>query len=385
MNVGIFRLQLFKSSETFIRNQCIHLQKYKPVFIGRRLLGDPKGSSFIAPKSPETSLFSLIQHLNILILRSPGFFTDLLNNTKLNLIHAHFGVDAVVAMRLAKRLKVPLVVTLHGMDVTRLDYDMLKSCSPNLINYVFFKKSLFKRADLFICVSEFIKQAAVKAGFPEDKLKVHYIGIDCDSLSMRNSLGEDGLIVHVGRLVEKKGTKYLLEAFAKVREQITNAKLVIIGDGPLKESLQLQSERLGIKNDVMFLGMQPNNVVVDWVKKAALMAVPSITAANGDSEGLPTVIAEANALGVPVVGYDSAGIKEILLHEKTGLMSPERDIGGLAKNLSLLLSDSKLRFEMGVNARRNVEENFNIKKQSEKLELIYDNLIKDCKTANSNI
>jgi colanic acid/amylovoran biosynthesis glycosyltransferase len=375
MNITIFRLQLFKSSEIFIVSQATQLRYFKPIYMGRNIFGDSKGHEVALPPPIKRSISNFFVHFSILLFRNPNPFIKSLVGRKVELIHAHFGIDAVMALPLAKRLNVPLVTTLHGMDVTRTDWDMIKSGSPNLINYVLFKKQLLKKADLFICVSEFIKKAALARGFPENKLMVHYIGIDTDGLKLREGAGEDGLIVHVGRLVEKKGTTYLLQAFAQVKQIVTNARLVIIGDGPLRASLELQAQSLGIAKDVQFLGVQPNKVVLDWVKKAAVMAVPSVTAADGDMEGFGIVNIEASAQGVPVVGFVSGGIPEAIIDGETGLLSSERDVDGLVKNITQLLMSPEMRLRMGENARRNVENNFDIKKQTAKLETIYDSLI----------
>lgn len=378
--IGIFRLQLFKPSEGFITSQTNAFSKYEPVFVGRKLFGSPLSNKCITPKPINQSISAFFAHIGILFFRLPGTFLKLLIGLDLRLLHAHFAVDGVSVLPLARKLNIPLVVTLHGMDVTRSTLDMLKSGSPNLVNYVIYKNQLFKNADLFICVSDFIRNAALAKGFPESKLLVHYIGIDSEQLSFREGAGEDGLIVHVGRLVEKKGTTYLLDAFAKVKQKIINAELVIIGDGPLRANLEAKADALGVKGAVKFFGVQPNQVVLHWIRRAAVMAVPSVTATDGDMEGFGIVNIEASAQGVPVVGFRSGGIPEAIIDGKTGLLVEERDVAGLTKNIVDLLTNPQLRLQLGKQARKNVEDNFNIKKQSAKLESIYDNLISTYKS-----
>lgn len=376
IKIGIFRLQLFKPSEGFITSQTGAFSKYQPVFIGRKLFGAPLANECITLKPINQSISVFLGHIGVLLFRLPGAFLKLLRGVNLSLMHAHFAVDGVAALPLAKRLNIPLVVTLHGMDVTRSTFDMLISGSPNLINYAIYRKQLLTNAALFICVSDFIKNAALAKGFPERKLLVHYIGIDCERLTMREDLGEDGLIVHVGRLVEKKGTIYLLNAFAKVKKIIPTAELVIIGDGPLRASLEYKANALGVKDSVKFLGVQPNQIVLQWVRRAAVMAVPSVTAVDGDMEGFGIVNIEASAQGVPVVGFRSGGIPEAIVDGKTGFLVEERDVTGLAKNITDLLTNPQLRLDLGKQGRKNVEDNFDIKKQSIKLEAIYDDLIR---------
>lgn len=361
----IFRLQLFKPSETFIPAQASQLRRYEPVYVGRKLFGDPGGARVILPEQGRIGM------LRQVLLRDMSGY-GALAAVRPALIHAHFAIDAVYALPLARRLGVPLVTTLHGFDVTRADTDLLRSGSPALVNGVAFRRALQRRGAVFLCVSEFIRQAALARGFPEEKLRLHYIGIDTAGIAPREGPGEEGLIVHVARLVEKKGTTYLLQALARIAPRLPAARLAIIGDGPLRAALEAEAARLGISDRVSFLGMRPNAEVLDWDARAAVKAVPSVTAADGDREGLPTVITETAARGVPVVGFDSGGIAEAVVHGRTGLLAPERDVAGLAAHLERLLTDPALRQTMGRAARARTESEFDIARQTAKLEDIYD-------------
>ena len=162
---------------------------------------------------------------------------------------------------------------------------MLKSLRPALVNGVLFRRDLYRTSRLFLCVSEFIRKAAIARGYPVERLRVHYIGIDTSRLLARRRAEIGGLIVHVGRLVEKKGTHYLLQAFARLKPAFSDARLVIIGDGPLRTALETEARALGLGADCSFLGVQPNEEALRWVRKAAIMVVPSVTASDGDMEG----------------------------------------------------------------------------------------------------
>lgn len=370
-HLAIFRLQLFKPSETFIAAQASQLRRHRPIYVGRKLFGDPGRARVILPEQGRIGM------LRQVLLRDMSGY-DALTAERPALIHAHFAIDAVYALPLVRRLGVPLVTTLHGFDVTRTDAALLRSGSPAWINGVVFRRALQRRGAVFLCVSEFIRQAALARGFPEEKLRLHYIGIDTADIAPREGTGEDGLIVHVARLVEKKGTIYLLQALARIAPRLPAARLAIIGDGPLRAALEAEAARLGIADRVSFLGMRPNAEVLDWDARAAVKAVPSITAADGDREGLPTVITETAARGVPVVGFDSGGIAEAVVHGQTGLLAPERDVAGLAAHLERLLSDASLREVMGRAARARAESEFDIARQTAKLEDIYDDV---CRSA----
>lgn len=367
----IFRQQLFKPSETFITAQAENLVNYTPIYVGRKEYGE-------APKNSETVLLadpSLLKQIKYVCSRSPKKEVVYKFKDNIKLIHAHFAIDGVYAMKLAKELDVPLIVTLHGFDVTRSLKDMLLDFKPSFYNYVINKKELFERADKFICVSDFIRQRAIEAGFPEKKLITHYIGIDVEKFSFREKILDDQIILHVARLVEKKGTTYLLKALAQVKENIPNVKLVIIGDGPLKAKLEDETKELGLQKNVDFLGVQPNIVVQKWLEKASLMCVPSIVAENGDAEGLGIVNIEAASKGVPVVAFSSGGIVEAIVDNETGYLVEEKNYLELSQKLITLLKDRDLCRRFGENARKFVEINHNQSKQNKILESIYTELL----------
>jgi glycosyltransferase involved in cell wall biosynthesis len=146
---------------------------------------------------------------------------------------------------------------------------------------------------LFIAVSEFIRKRLLKLGFPRERIVVHYIGVDTEAFRPNESVERLPVVLFVARLVEKKGCSFLLKAMALVRVVVPNVELVIIGDGP--ESQQLKREADTLLPGVQFLGAQPPHVVKQWMQRAAVFCVPSITATNGDSEGFGLVFAEAQA------------------------------------------------------------------------------------------
>lgn len=367
----IFRQQLFKPSETFITAQAENLVDYTPIYVGRKEYGE-------APKNSETVLLadpSLLNQIKYVCSRSPKKEVVSKFKDNIELIHAHFAIDGVYAMKLAKELDVPLIVTLHGFDVTRSLKDMLLDFKPSFYNYFINRKELFEKADKFICVSDFIRQKAIEAGFPENKLITHYIGIDVEQFSFREKLPDDQIILHVARLVEKKGTTYLLKALAQVRENIPNVKLVIIGDGPLRSKLEDEAKSLDLEENVEFLGVQPNTVVKKWLDKASLMCVPSIVADNGDAEGLGIVNLEAAAKSVPVVAFASGGIVEAVVDGVTGYLVPEKNIKLLSKRMVEILSNKELQVKLGKQSRDYVVLKHNQRKQNIKLEDLYKEIV----------
>lgn len=371
-NVIIYRNQLFKISETFITNQAEKLKYFKPIYVGRKIFGKPPRNSKIISMDNT----HLISHLKYVLFRDISYFKKKVIPFKPKLIHAHFGVEGVYAMNLAKQLKIPLITTFHGFDATITNKSLILSKKPAWINYFLFKKQLIKKGDLFICVSNFVRKKVIEMGFPEDKTITHYIGIDTNNVQFKIiNKSKHKIILHVARLTEKKGTKYLIDAFVSVYKNFKNIKLVIIGTGELENALKKQVEKMGLTNEIIFLGAQPHNKVIEWMQKADIFCLPSITASSGDAEGLGMVFLEAGLCKLPVVATNSGGIPEVVIDGKTGFLVPERNSEKLAEKLLLLLKNKNLRETMGENARNVIKERFDINRQTEKLEEIYKEIL----------
>jgi glycosyltransferase involved in cell wall biosynthesis len=274
------------------------------------------------------------------------------------LIHAHFAPDGTKGAKLAQRLGMPLIVTLHGYDITMYQ-DFVKRYSD-----------LWKEAALFLCVSDFIRSKAIEAGFPSVKLKTHYIGIDTDAFRPAAPDRIPGLVLFVGRLVEKKGCEVLIRAMEHVVRRMPAAELCVIGDGPLRESLSTLSSQL--KVPTRFLGALPATEVRLWMQKAAVFCAPSLTAANGDSEGFGMVFLEAQACGTPVVSSLHGGIPEAVSNSVTGTLTPEDDVPALAEAIEAYLASPQLGAQHGANGRAWVKDRYDLFNQTKLLEDIYD-------------
>jgi glycosyltransferase involved in cell wall biosynthesis len=284
------------------------------------------------------------------------------------LLHAHFALDAAESLPMVNALKLPLVVTLHGFDVAT--YDRIFQQTANGRRYLSRRERLQKTASLFVCVSDFIRKEALNRGFPSEKLRVLHNGVDTEALRPRPS-PEEAKVLFVGRLVEKKGLTYLLRAMSVVQRSFPKSSLLVLGDGPLRAAHEREAVELGV--NCKFLGAQPHAVVLDEMAAASVVVLPSIRAEAGDSEGLPIVLLEALALGVPAVAFANAGIPEALV-EGTGFLVPDRDWELLAQKIALILENSALRASLGAGARNQIVANFNLRKQTEKLEDIYDHV-----------
>ena len=360
--VAVFRSAVFNASERFIQDQAAALTRWRPLVVGLERKGE------LVPRLREGMIVaeSAGERLAFRLRGRGGRIEAELRAARPVLIHAHFGTDGLLALPLARALGVPLITSLRGYDVARSDSALLWSGRLSWMRYALGKKRLQRDGALFLAVSDALRERAIARGYPEARTLTHYNGVDLDRFRPDVAPREPGLVLHVGRLVEKKGTKVLIEAVAG----IAGATLSIIGDGPLRAALERQSRELGDR--VRFLGALRSDEVANWMRRASVLAAPSVTAADGDAEGLPNVIVEAAASGLPVVGTRHSGIPEAVDDGATGFLVPEGDAGALAARLADVLGSDSLRHEMGIAARRLTERKFSRQMLTDRLESIYD-------------
>ena len=306
------------------------------------------------------------------ITHLPLFFGSDARLQELNLLHAHFGPDGVSVMPLARRLRIPLIVTFHGGDCTIARHSLW--LSGKLYNYHFLlrEEKLKKEAALFLAVSGFLHRRLLDKGYPDRKVRTHYIGVDTEEFKPAEHACDEPYILCVGRHVAKKGIDVLLRAFSRLTKRHQALSLLQVGSGPLTGTLKILAHTLGIEAKVRFLGAQPHDRIVELMRGARVFALPSQEARNGDSEALGIVFNEASACGIPVVATRHGGIPEAVRDGETGLLVAERDDAALAEKLEELLSDAALARRMGRRGREYVCEVFDLRKQTRVLERIYD-------------
>jgi glycosyltransferase involved in cell wall biosynthesis len=365
----IFRERLLTPSETFILEQAQALRRYRPVLAGLRrtapsLVYDIP-DVLLTQRAGLRGKVAANLYRNLPLGRS---FYRRLGEFNPSILHAHFATDATQALPIAHALRLPLVVSLHGFDVTSTDDAHAKTTCGR--HYLAHRHELLARASAFLCVSRFIRDAALRAGYPEHKLHLLYTGIDCERFSPARTPRDPNLILFVGRLVEKKGCEFLLRAMALVQQQHPHAHLEIIGDGPLRTQLEALAARLNLR--CAFRGLQTPAEVQHSMSRARVLCNPSVTASTGDAEGFGMIFAEAQALGTPVVSTLHAAIPEAVSHGITGLLCPEREPAPLANALLLYLNDDVLWSASSERAAAWVRTHFDLAAQTKKLEAIYD-------------
>jgi glycosyltransferase involved in cell wall biosynthesis len=275
---------------------------------------------------------------------------DQLRRRSFDCVHAHwlFPQGLVHTLGFARARHPPLVVTSHGGDLG------LAGRLPLARGLL---RAVVRRAQSITVVAPGMREQLARLDKRLDPTEAAVIpmGVDLDRFRpdhrdpawpRRHGL-RPPVVLFVGRLVEKKGLPTLLEAFAR---QTRPATLAICGEGPQEARLRRQADQLGIASRVRFLGSLDHRELPVAYASADLCCVPSVPAGNGDLDGMPTVLAEAAASGLPLVGSNLAGIPLIIEPEHTGLLVPSGDVPALAQALDRLLGDELLRRRLGHNA-----------------------------------
>lgn len=371
-SILIYRANLLPLSETFVLSQPEALEHFTPYFVGCTRVDGLRLPEARSHLIGEVGALGSTQRMMYRFFGvAPGLARKL---RRLNpvLIHAHFGVDSVQALWIARRLGIPLVVTFHGYDATMKE-EYARNFSYDYRRYLRWRSTIQKETSLVVAVSEFVRGRLLEQGFPQEKMSVHYVGVDTDLFTPDLSVPRLPIVLFVGRLVDSKGCSYLIQAMTRVQQEIPEAQLVVIGDGPLRKELK-QMASASLRN-FSFLGATSQGEVRRWMNQARVFSVPSFTTQWGTSEGFGLVFAEAQAMGLPVASFATGGIPEAVAHEVTGLLTTERDVDGLASNISRLLKDEALWCQYSAAARKRACEHFNLRDQTAKLEKMYVRLL----------
>lgn len=291
-----------------------------------------------------------------------------LKQHKCKLIHAHFGPNGIKILPLAKELNIPFIITFHGYDISKL---------LRIPSYVCQLRKLFEGAQMIIVVSEKMRKDAISLGCPEDKVVCHYIGIPVDEFREKEIKDRNGAIrlLQVSNFAEKKGHKYTIESFNEIIKKGISAHLIFVGDGPTRKDCQILVNKLGLNNYVLFMGEKPMGEISKIMNESDIFVHHSVTARDGDQEGIPTVIMEAMACSLPIISTYHSGIPELVINEKSGFLVEEKSVTGMVNKMETLCKKKDLRISMGRFGRKYVRERFNMNIQNKKLKDLYSKAI----------
>jgi colanic acid/amylovoran biosynthesis glycosyltransferase len=282
-----------------------------------------------------------------------------------DVLHAHFGPVAN-SFRFARALwRAPLVVSFHGYDMTVTPRAEGKDVYRNL----------FRDSDTVTINSEYARGLVRELGCSADQIKYLRYGVEMDAYSFRErsrAVGDPVRLLTVGRFVQKKGIEFGLRAVAIARRKHPGLHYHIVGDGPLRSALEKIAAELRLENHVTFHGFNDNHFNRQQMTQAHIFALPSVTADNGDQEGTPISLIEAQASGLPVLSTRYSGIPEIVVDGKSGFLVPERDIPALAEKLMFLIERPELCNQFGACGRKHVEAQFELRRANQDLVRVYE-------------
>ena len=287
-----------------------------------------------------------------------------------DICYCAFGMDAPHALRL-RRLGVlggQLVVAFRGADTTKY----VARRGPRVY------ARTFHHARLLLPVCDFLGRRLVELGAPPERVVVHRTGIDLRRWPYREQEPRaDGRLrlVTVGRLVEKKGIEYVLRAVRTLLDQGHEVEYRILGDGPRRDRIAGLIAELRLEDRVELHGRRAEAEVREGLHHADVLVAASVTAADGDEEGIPNVLKEAMASGLPVVGTRHAGIPELVEDGVSGLLVPERDEAALADALGRLARAPEGWAAMGRAGRRTIEMDYDIDRLNDRLAGLLEGLI----------
>ena len=284
-------------------------------------------------------------------------------NRSIDHVHAHFAHDPAAVVQLAARMR-PLQwsFTAHARDLYQLDPSTIRERVASATSVV------------TICNANVAHLASLLPPSEASKLSLIHNGLDFDQFpaQQRAVCGGPLRVVSIARLVEKKGLADLLQACRVLCDTGLSYTLTVFGDGPLSTSLQALSTELALDEVVTFAGARPRPELIDELYRSDVFALTPCVTLDGDRDGIPTVLVEAMACGLPVVTTDVAGITDLVQHEVSGFVLDPHDVESIADALLRLAADSALRCRMGNAAREIVEREFNGQETADMLLRLFD-------------
>ena len=277
-----------------------------------------------------------------------------LSNGGYDIVHCQYGNLGKRVLPIVRNaiMDGKLVTAIRGHDVTQTELYTAE-----------YYAELMEHGHQFMPVSDSLKSILIGFGCSEDKISVVRSGIDCAKFEFRErlqSLDEPMKLITVARLVEMKGLDYSINAVAQLIEQGLNLDYQIIGYGPLFDELNNLIESLGMQEHIRLRGALVHDVLVGELQQSDIFLAPSVTAANGEKEGIPNAVKEAMAQGMPVVATFHSGIPELVDHEVSGILVPERDTLALVSAISRLADNPNIWPSMGRQGRLKVEQHYDL-------------------------
>lgn len=224
-----------------------------------------------------------------------------------------------------------------------------------------------RQASFVSCISHFCRSQGMLFVSPEHWSKLHIIhcGVEPDLFKPVQHEGQGNRLLYVGRLAAMKGLPVLFEAMNKLKDQLPDLKLTVVGDGSERSEIEKMAEALGVRDRIDFVGYKSQTEVREYLQASDIFVLPSF------AEGVPVVLMEAMAAGLPVLTTRIAGVPELVVHKESGWLVPPGDAAALVNGISMLVNGCTLRNQFGQAGHENVVAEFNVIFESKKLADIF--------------
>jgi len=340
--------------------------------------------------NPEGDFFKLLTGMGIDVvpldlkkrvnIKNIKRLSEIIRGRKINIVHSQGGRADFYARMAAKTLKpkVKLVNTV-AMPVKGYDVGALRKGFYRVFDW--FSE---RYVDRFIVVSEVLRETLLSSyKIQPDKVIKIYNGIELDEYrpnskevrsqksEVRREFGltkDAPVIGAIGRMVWQKGFEYLIECAPEIVKAFPDAKILIVGDGPLKDKLKVKSEKLKVADKIIFTGFRGD--IKEILSAIDILVIPSLL------EGFPMVTLEAMAMAKPIIATNIDGITEQITDGVNGILVPPKNPSALAKAVIRVLNDKETARNMGLAARKKVEQEFSIGKMVAETEKVYLSLLK---------
>lgn len=321
---------------------------------------------FTRPARLAAALGYLVRNRDFAALQTLSILPRL-KGRSFDLVHCEFGPLGNVGLQLrdAGLVSGPVVTSFRGADIS--SYLRRK---PAVYN------ALKRKGDLFLPVCTPFAERLAELGFPRERIQVYRSAIDIDRIAFEERVDDPSVgitLLCVGRFVEKKGFRYAIEVLSILKGEFPRLELCLVGDGPLREELRGLAESLGVGGSVRMTGWLDHDAVLRELRSARIFLGTSVEAGSGDVEGIPNVIKEAMASGLPVVAFAHSGVPDLVRDGETGFLVPERDARTMVDRVRAILA--RTASDTTRNARREIESAWSTAGQAAEIEKIYEGAI----------
>ena len=354
--VGVLKDRIDTEGNHFIFEEIEAFRNYHPVYFCHGLI---KVRRKIDDCHCQPYLRIPYRNLDLTILSKSGLdrFQDLIRSNHIKILYAEFLTDAVSNLLLIRRSKLPTVINFRGFELS----------DPAVI---YFLKQIAAAACKIIARSRFQKKELMKRGIKESKIEVIYTGINPLTIpfKFRKTDKKKLRLLSAGRFVEKKGFDITLRFYKKLVQLYPSSKLVLVGRGPLKQKIEDDIKHLGLGRHIQLKPFMDHDNFIRELYEHDIFILPCQKTDSADQEGIPNVLKEAMASGLPVISTYHAGIPELITDSKTGFLAPERDPLTLLKKVEFITNNKKQTRQICLNARSFVEKNFNVVRTAGQIE-----------------